>query len=643
MPSNVYTLDSRGNTKSVGGALNDAYFSSRSELDEGLNQAVIGRMSPQMAYRRVPWLYRAVNIKALAVSRFPFDVLDSAGNDVKDSPGLDSLFHNFRALLYQTAVTKSIYGHAYWYLDSNALGRNLTLRFLRPQFVKPQVVAGRLTGFTYAANGNKDAQAGIPDAISLEQIVYFWAFNPESDIAPGPGDCSIVNAAASALWAIDGLIGNYFNGGGIPVTFIEAASGATPADKADFQNFLNRSASGIRNAFRYLLVRAGIKATVVGSQLKEMQAPELITTQRESVATGVGVPSALIASKNENKATAEVNHLQLYTGAVIPEFESIAEIANDQLFSRLRPPVTLVGRPEMLEVMQQVQLEKAQSVSFVVDSPPLDADEGRQLLGYAPRNAAPDSGPSAEETGGEGDLSPAVKAQAQFEQMLKALPDQRRRALLAVRQGLPMPQGPDKRINAALAGAKSATEVREVFERHWPQKAAEPMRAAEPESEMAAIGRELLAEIRLARKAIDMPMPATQPQIKFDLAHTELSLKDMPATDMQPIADAMSAGFAQQAEQMRGVVEALNSQPAPVVNAPVTVNVPETVINVAAPVINLPEMPPAQVVVNVPEQPAPTIINRPSDVTLAMPNAEKEITLTRDYNGNLTGARVTNK
>lgn len=517
--SRLLTFDGRS-LKAASGiqGLNDAYYSSRLEADTFTNLAVVNGMSPLRAYQTVSWLHRAVSLKVNAIQDFPFD-LEREGRpdvDVSEAPEYAALMKGFRRLLYLTAVSRTVLGAAYWYVRTDARGRVTALEFLLPGDVQPREMGGKLAWFDYTG-----MDTDVPRQIGLDRMVWFWAPSLSSKSQPGPGDGQVVLAAASMLWALDAFAAGFFNSGGVKVTVFEIPP-ATPEDeRLRFQNFLNRAMSGVRNAFRNLAVRLSIKATVIGSDIKDTQATELMLAQRDSVAAGIGIPPGLISGDNENYATAQVNFLLMYTGCVIPAFNELVEAMNDKLFSLLG--LKVVPHKERLEVMQTALLEQAQAVATVCGGPVLTVDEGRALLGYEPMpesekpkppvvmvaapkdedevadadEAGDDEEPIDEAEAAEAKAARAARAVAQFDAMLRTLSEQRRAALVAVRDGRPLPVGPDRRINAALRTAHTPAEVRAVFERHWPRKPGEG--AAEGVQDLAALTeaiREATAALR---------------------------------------------------------------------------------------------------------------------------------------------------
>jgi len=489
----IFSFDGKS-IKSFAQAMNDAYFATMDEAGDYLNATVVAGMSALRALVTVPWLNRAVDIRASRVSSMPYALM-RGDDDVTDEPEYASFMSDMRYLLYMVELSKVLLGAGYLYIDANASGRNVTLRFIRKQFITPHVVNGVLVEFWSSLMDNS-----VPRTIPLDRMVYFWNPNMTSDTEPGPGQAQVALGPASALYAISAYVAAFFNGGGVKVTLFGIPPQTPDAERDRFQSWLNRAVSNVRNAFKNIVVRNSITPTVIGSDVKETQAPELTASARQDVSVGIGVPPPIIDGLHQNKATADAVLLSFYTDTIIPEFNRLAAVLNKQLLSRWG--LKLVGKPELLEVMQDAQLVKAQAVQVLVGKPVLTLDEGRALLGYdpieeedaeeldtpattpAPREAEP---PEEETETPEEEAPDKENAGEQFDKLIKALSTWRTRALASVGQ----PVG--AWFDDELITCKTKSDVRAVFERAWPHKA----RAQEPSAS------DVLAELRAARLAAE--------------------------------------------------------------------------------------------------------------------------------------------
>lgn len=509
------TYELRG-TKNVSGSagLNDAYFDNVQDALQFRSGSVVGNLTPSAALASVPWLFRAVTLRAGLVARMPFALMkgkvskaklkdrrkavgaEGDATDVTDDPAYASIIKNLAHNMMMVERGLLLSGHGYLYLQPGTTrGADIEFKFIRSGFMKPHLDANDvLIGFDFTGKS-----ASIPRFIPLGQIIYFWAPNDDSDVKPGVGEVQVALGSASVLWAIDAMAAGYFNNGGTPSTLVEVPAGTTPADKADLQNVFRRQINGVWNAFKYLLVRFGVKATKLGDPLKDTQAPELTATERQSVAVALGLAPPVIDMEHANKATAQTTMLALFTLTIIPRVDWLFSVINDQFLSQYG--LSLVTQPEQLEEIQGAQLTQAAAVYTMVGRPFMVINEGRGLVGYnemtseqekellpgpaAPQATVPLINPADEVTTlpGENVSTPDVQAKAvaseQFNEMVGNYSRLRKLALTSVGQAVGSP------FDAELQACKSTSDVRAVFASHWPRNS-EPS-AADVLAELKAV------------------------------------------------------------------------------------------------------------------------------------------------------------
>lgn len=554
-----------------------------------VNEAVVGNLTTLSAYGLVPWLFRAVRLRAQGVSRMPF-TLEANGVDVTDSPEFENIVSGMKRRLFLTEASKTLTGAAYWIKETNQYGLNLTPRWVVPKSIQP--IGNELTGLQYF-----NRTSGKLGRLEIDQVVYFWNENFDCEYLPGAGEASVALAAASMLYALDAFTANFFQQGAVKVTVFPVPVGTQKEEVEKFQNFLQRRLTSVRNAFKMFVIRAADKLSpiVIGSDIKDTQAPELTDIQRVNVAAALGVPQSVIEGRSSDDSNSRSEKTAFVTDTLIPECEFIAEVANDQFFKPFG--VKLKFHPDRLDIMQAIQLDQITAVSTAVGGPVLTQDEGRDLLGYKPLNqpkpvsvGASSSKPkrvdlnniSIENENGqttnpnsEGGLSVSEDAtilngaqiasaidvlngaangsvaelvavellvalgidKERAKQMVvaslnitpntsspsspapsvtKALTDWRKSALESIKAGhalaalsqpASLPADLATIIHADLLTAKTATDVRAAFERHWPLK-------AEPSfSDTTHTLSTLLAELRAIKAdlAKEPPPPAPAP------------------------------------------------------------------------------------------------------------------------------------
>jgi len=436
-----------------------------SVLTRGLDQSLT---TIDLAYRFVPWFRRACKLRANAIGRFPLALENEAGDDLSEEQEYQPVMLWTRSMLYRIEMNIVKHGAAYHLLESNRFGLNVTPRFIPSALVMPVIDYGTNTLKSFRIAFIQQA-----DEFPLERVVWVWEPNDESEIDPGPSDGEAALKASGLLYAIDEMANRYMSSGGVPVTAVRVPASVTKDERTKVENFFTRFAGGFRNAFKFLVVDKGTEFDTIGSEMKDIMAIELTSSQRDNVAVALGVPPTVLDGKSANYATAESEMAGFYMNTVIPQAEQLEPLLNTQLYHRLG--ITLRFKPDELEVMQAVQLDQAQGVMELVGKPILSVDEGRGIIEYEPlpgglgewkepepppQFAPPGQAPSLPLPPGG---SPAMPPEPE-EQMRSWL----RSSLDRIKAGEPATIGAP--FDNELTSASSGMMVRRIYEAHWPKK-----------------------------------------------------------------------------------------------------------------------------------------------------------------------------
>lgn len=421
-----------------------------------------------LAYRQVPWFRRACDLRANAVGSMPRGLF-LGDQDRSEDPRYASFLRQHRRIYHLAEKSLFHYGCAYFLPESNRWGLNTRLRHIPSPLVRPVVdLQAGLTGFDVL--DSKGMRFVAP-----KDIIYIWLPNHDSETEPAPGPGLTALESAGLLYYLGRFATMYFKAGAVPVTAALMPAGTPDTERDRVENFLNRMATGVRNAFKYIGLRAGTEFQQLGANVKDTRADQITAEKRDDVAVAAGVPPTVIDGKAANYATANSEWFGFYTTTVLPQCELIDETFNEQFFAR--HDVEVRSQPEKLEIMQAVQLEQAAAVNQLVgDEPILTLEEGRALLGYGPRASSLI------------DAQPGTEPEASESDDLAQMKTWRRAALAAVGQGVGAP------FDAELRECHSRGEVRALFERRWPRNGGEKT-AAEV---LAMLERATLAAERLA-------------------------------------------------------------------------------------------------------------------------------------------------
>lgn len=446
------------------------------EVKAMITAAMLGRMfdapitGVDMAYRFVPWFRTACKLRASAMMGFPLELLNEAEEDVSEEPEFQPVLLWTRAMLYRVEMNLVKYGASYHLLETNRFGLNHTPRFIPTGSVTVQASwADGVTGFTISGVGSF--------TLKQNRVVWVWEPNDESEIAPGPSDAEAALKASGLLYAIQEMANRYMVSGAVPITAVGVPPSVDPEDNVKMEGWLNRAATGFRNAFKFLMVKKDTQFTKIGSEMKDIMAPELTASERDNVAVAMRVPPTVIDGKSANYATAESEMTGFYMNTVIPQAQMLEPLLNVQLFQRFFG-LTLRFKPDELEVMQSIQLEQSKGVMELVGEPIISIDEGREMVDMDP---APDGlgewkkpeppmivSPDGKPVPGQPPTAvadPEDDAPAKLKAWLA-------QSLAQVKSGQPASVGAP--FDDELKAASSGGMVRRIYEQHWPRKSAPP-------------------------------------------------------------------------------------------------------------------------------------------------------------------------
>ena len=365
--------------KQVSGQLFKGYKGVRLEdLPEEAWQVVVGEGSQgetARLYALVSWLYRCVDVRASAVANMPWEV--RRGETIimaQDDPAPEQLgwLNDLPDLLYRTEAALTLLGRAYWFRERN-LVRTLSVRWLRPDSVTPDLGRDGLRGFTRRIGG-KD------EPLEIDDVVYFWTPDPFVEIGPAehyPGKAAL--SAAGVLNSMDAFLGGYFERGMVKATLLKYTQPITPDEAVRIKEWWKRVATGIKNAFGTEIFRGDFEPVIVGEGVKDLQNTALTAEQRESICTAMGVPQSKVTANAANFATKQGDDLSFIADTIAPECRWLATVINRQLLEPMG--LQLVFLPESLPVMQEDEAQRAQSLKTLVDAG-LSLEVALDILGY---------------------------------------------------------------------------------------------------------------------------------------------------------------------------------------------------------------------------------------------------------------------
>ena len=328
-------------------------------------------------YKNVPWLYRAVNLRADAVRRLPYMIIDGDEGTPLDEYALGKRLGfpcNVREVLGRWAGHMALFGAAYLHKAKHEnSGKLARLQVLQPTSVRPMFDSDTgLLGFERTA-GSRTV------ALPTDDVVYVWLASMEAELGVGTPPALVALNAAGTLRFIQQVAETSFQRGAIKPMLLVVPDGTGEADRERLEGWAKRTLSGIKNAFNITAVREGVKVIELGMALSDLAMPEMTQIQREEIAVALGVPQTLLFSNAANFATASQDYRQFHDTTVVPLAAQLCEALTEQLFSEYG--LELQEAHEQLEIYQDDKEAEAYRLQAGVEAGLVSVAEYRERLG----------------------------------------------------------------------------------------------------------------------------------------------------------------------------------------------------------------------------------------------------------------------
>lgn len=319
-------------------------------------------------YRVVPTLYRAVTMIANDVSKMPFRVMrgENIVDNSQEYANEIEFLPNPRKLFGMISMSLDMTGRAYALIVRNKGGYVKEIKYVSPISMTPNfdLRTGELINFTRTVNG---ADLDYP----VSDVLYWWMSDPDVEIGPPMAwPAKAAFAAAGTLANLDTFLSSYFARGAIRPLLVTLDGNPAIDEARRIENWFNSFMTGLKNAFRLKVFRAGgVNTQVIGDGVDQLENTALTTEKRQDIAHAMGIPYALLFSEAANYATLRGDQLFYYENTIEPRCEFIAEVFRHQLFtsaSKLYRDYRLEFTPETLDIYQQDENERAESLAKYV-------------------------------------------------------------------------------------------------------------------------------------------------------------------------------------------------------------------------------------------------------------------------------------
>ena len=313
-------------------------------------------------YQLVPWLFRAVDIRANAVASMPFSIVkgETEVDNSEDYQNTLKVLANPGMFFGLIEAALIMWGYAYAFKAPNLFGVSQGLRYLLPTSIQVAINAG--TGEpTFKRTVGEEAKK-----YSTDEVMYFWKADPFVEIGPPLSSPALAaSAAAGVALNVDKFAQAFFARGAIKATLLTTKGRVIPQEREKIKNWWKRIFSGVEQAWQTDIINAdAVEAVQVGEGLESLNNDALTVAQREAIATAMGIPHSVLFSNAANYATSQQDDLHFYRKTVVPECEFIASVVNDQLYAQTGHKFRFL--PETLDVFQEDENDRSLSLATLV-------------------------------------------------------------------------------------------------------------------------------------------------------------------------------------------------------------------------------------------------------------------------------------
>lgn len=344
---------------------------------ESLGAGAMSSAKALKLYEAVPYLYRAVNLRASAVSKLPYEVLfNDKPADPDRYPWIDSL----PAVFEQVEADRVIFGAAYQIKESNAFNIVTGFRRLLPSTVSP--VFDKESGLV----NFKRRIDNRTIRLETSDLFYSWITPRGHELGAGESPLMAAANAANLLKQIDVFGAGYFERGAI-MPILVSLDQAMPQSEVDrVESWFRRMATGVQSAFKAIGLSGSIEVKEIGHALKDLSMADLSQSKREDIAAALGIPVTLLMSGSASGlgggGVRRQDTLDFYDYTVIPSAEAIAVGFNEQVLAG--SGLKLRFRPDLLEIYQDMESQKADKLAALFDRGIISREEFRDQMGLAP-------------------------------------------------------------------------------------------------------------------------------------------------------------------------------------------------------------------------------------------------------------------
>ena len=319
-------------------------------------------------YIRVPFLNRAVAIRANAVSSLPFAIVNDSGVEIDTSDDYKNkvgFLPNPQRLLSLVESSLFIAAEAYLYQLRNRV-KVLNLQYFQPSTIEPQL--DERLGVT----GFRRRLSTMTLDLKAEDVIHFWQLDPYVELGPGNNSAAMASlSAAGVLYNVDEFASSFFKRGAIKVTLLTTKGPVPEQERNRLKAWWSKLFRGTESAWNSEIIQAdAVEPVVLGEGVGELSDAQLVKEKREDISTAAGIPMTMLWSTEAGGlgggGVVESDERKFYEQTVVPQARFIQGILNEQLFESMG--LRWVFRPETLDVFQEDEGKRATALTQYVSA-----------------------------------------------------------------------------------------------------------------------------------------------------------------------------------------------------------------------------------------------------------------------------------
>lgn len=311
---------------------------------------------------------RCVNYRANSMMEYPW-VVERNNNTVfssEDKNLSNSEFIIIRSiieLIRNVEISLLRFSQAFIDIENTCL--------LDPRFITIETdkETKEILGYTYKVKESEKKY-------DSDEIIYIN--DPDYDDSPMQSIMETIEIDQGTLKSIDSFITSFFANGAIKATIVTVEGFPTEDETKRLERMLKTAVTGVKNAFKNIVLRVPVQSTVIGSGMEDYD-PELNERKILDIVTAFEIFPSLILPNASNYATALSDRKEFFSSIMNPRVRSFAKEVNDQWLNLYGYNLSFL--PEKLPVMRVDENIRSQSLMNMINAG-FDILTAVEILGY---------------------------------------------------------------------------------------------------------------------------------------------------------------------------------------------------------------------------------------------------------------------